>query len=400
MNDTVKKSKVALVYADNYGSDYVKERVLRAIDLLGGIERFVSKNEKVLLKPNLLAKAPAEKACTTHPSVFSAVGSILLDAGYKNIKYGDSSGGHSRTEPVALACGVADAAEALGIEMADFTVGIETKYEGRCADSFILCPGVLEADAIINICKMKTHMLERITGGMKNLFGAVYGLNKGAAHVKFPNADEFAKMMSDLNNMIPPRLHIMDGIVAMEGNGPQSGDPTPMNVILASDDPVALDSVFCALVYLDPSLVPTNVRGKEYGCGEYMWENIEVVCEDKTISVAEAQRKYGKADFDVYRGEEKNENIKHLKFLTPLLKKKLKADSSLCVGCGICVKSCPVEGKAIRMKKRSGKSVPYYDHKKCIKCYCCQEMCPQKAISLSTPLAEKLADRNWRFGFR
>jgi len=399
MNDTVKKSRVSLVFADNYERHYVKERVLRAVELLGGIERFVSRDEKILLKPNLLAKAPAEKACTTHPSVFSAVGEILLDAGYKKIKYGDSSGGHSRTEPVALACGIASAAEELGIEMADFSVGIETKYDGKCADSFILCPGILEADAIINICKMKTHMLERITGGVKNLFGAVYGLNKGAAHVKYPNADEFAKMMADLNRMIPPRLHIMDGIVAMEGNGPQSGEATPMNVVLASDDPVALDSVFCALVYLDPALVPTNVRGKEWGCGEYLWENIEVVCEDGVIDVREAQRRYGRADFDVYRGEEKNENIRYLKFLSPFLKKKLKVDASLCVGCGICVKSCPVDGKAIRMKTaRQGKSVPRYDYDKCIKCYCCQEMCPQKAISLSVPLAQRLTDRNWRFG--
>ncbi len=393
-----KKSRVALVCARDYTPEHVYERVGTLIEMLGGIGQFVSEQEKILLKPNLLAKAPPERACTTHPSVFSAVGKLLLDSGYGKVKYGDSAGGALvNTAPVAEACGIAQAAEALSIPMADFSCGIDTAYDGVTAKSFILCPGILEADAIINICKMKTHMLERVTGAVKNLFGAVYGINKGAAHVKYPNADEFAKMMADLNNMLRPRLHIMDGIVAMEGNGPQSGTPVNMNLLLASDDPVALDTVFCALVYLDPSLVFTNVRGHEYGCGTCELGEIEVVTEEGVISVADAQKKYGKADFDVYRGIEKKGNIKYLRFLDPFLKKKLKIDPKLCVGCGVCVKSCPVPGGAVNFPK-NGKRIPVYEHDKCIKCYCCQEMCPQKAISLTKPLVERFADRNWKLG--
>ncbi len=114
---------------------------------------------------------------------------------------------------------------------------------------------------------MKTHQLERITGAVKNTFGCVYGVNKGASHAKFATAEVFAKMVADLNRLVVPQIHIMDGIVAMEGNGPQSGDPKEMNVILVSKDPVALDAVFCCLVDLAPELVPTNVSGSEQGVG-------------------------------------------------------------------------------------------------------------------------------------
>ena len=72
-------------------------------------------------------------------------------------------------------------------------------------------------------------------------------------------------MLVDLNQYVKPRLYIMDGIVAMEGNGPGSGDPAPMNVMLMSQDPVALDSVFCNLVHLNPEMVPTNYHGEKIG---------------------------------------------------------------------------------------------------------------------------------------
>ena len=91
---------------------------------------------------------------------------------------------------------------------------------------------MLEADAVINVCKMKTHALERITGAVKNMYGCVYGLNKAKGHTVYPTADSFARMLVDLNRFIKPRLHIMDDIVAMDGNGPTSGNPIGMQVLL------------------------------------------------------------------------------------------------------------------------------------------------------------------------
>lgn len=308
------KSQVAIVECRKYKEEAVEQAVSLAVDLLGGWEQFVGEEEKILIKPNLLARCVPEKACTTHPRVFAAVGKSLKDAGYENLFYGDSPGNHLiGVEQTAEGCGIRQEAENLGIKAANFSEGEETEFpQGHAAKQFVLCKGVLETDAIINVCKMKTHQLERVTGAMKNTFGCVYGFNKGASHAKFPNADVFGKMIGDLNLLVKPRLHIMDGIVAMEGNGPQSGDPTPMYVILASADPVALDSVFCRLVDLEPELVYTNRYGQEYGIGTYEEEQIQLLTEDGPISMKKAVSRWGNPDFNVEREAEFRGQLKSI----------------------------------------------------------------------------------------
>lgn len=412
------RSRVAIVKCVTYDGQEVQIAVQRAVELLGGLERVLSAGEKplvhdsrIILKPNLLAKTEPEKACTTHPAVFKAVGALLQENGYKNLRYGDSPGNPMiSVERVAQECGIKAAADSLGIPIGEFESGTQVAFpQGRAADSFVLCDEVIKAEGIINVCKMKTHQLERITGAVKNTFGCVYGINKGASHAKFATAEVFAKMLADLNALVRPKLHIMDGIMAMEGNGPQSGTPTPMGVILASTDPVALDAVFCHLVDLKPELVPTNVSGMEQGIGT--WTDLEIIDGSGTLTVQEAFEKYGSSTFNVQRGAEYRGMLRPVRFLAPLLEKKPIVRKNICIGCGICVNACPVEGKAIHVepveqsgsdcgarsaagKKRRG--VAIYDYSKCIKCYCCQEMCPEQAITVKKSLLARIADRNWR----
>lgn len=351
----------------------------------------ITKESRLVLKPNLLAKTDPDKACTTHPAVFHAVGKALQEAGYQNLKYGDSPGNPMiKVEKVAEECGIRQAADDLGIPLGDFEHGTQVEFAGRAADHFVLCNEVLQADGIINVCKMKTHQLERITGAVKNTFGCVFGINKGASHAKFATAETFAKMIADLNLLVHPVLHVMDGIVAMEGNGPQSGTPTPMNVLLLSTDPVALDSVFCHLVNLKPELVPTNVSGMEQGVGSFA--EVEVLTEDGSMSPEEAGAKYGNRNFNVQRSAEFRGALQPVRFLAPFLEKKPVVKREKCVGCGICVRACPVEGKAVFV--RNGKAE--YDYEKCIKCYCCQEMCPEEAITVKKSLLARIADRRWK----
>lgn len=375
------KSVVVLVPCREYDPELVYSAVSTGLSLLGGLPALISPEEKILLKPNLLCNAVAEKAVTTHPVVFDAVARCLQEQGYRNLSYGDSPGSPASTpEKAAEACGIAAKARGRGITPADFSTVVPTQLpEGEACKHFMLAKAVTECDALVNLCKMKTHALERITGAVKNLYGCICGTNKAAGHVRYPNSYAFADMLSDLHKAVKPRLHIMDGIVAMEGNGPSSGIPTHMGVLLFSTDPVALDSVYCALIRLDSAEVPTCVSAEKAGLGTRDPERITVLTPTGPISMEEAAATYGKPDFDVYRGALQRNMLSRMALLMPFLQERPKVDTAKCVGCGLCQEACPVEGKAVHSGK--GQKAKY-DYKKCIRCFCCQEMCPVKAISV------------------
>ncbi len=384
----MKKSTVVLVPAYSYDQQEVDAAVRTGMALLGGFRAFVRPEEKILLKPNLLAGALPQKAITTHPAVFSAVAGLLREEGCGQLSYGDSPGNPVTTpDKAAAASGIREAAEKWRIEKADFSGGSIVRFpEGKKARSFHLCTGVQEADAVINLCKMKTHALERITGAVKNLYGCVCGVSKAAGHAQYPSSESFAEMLADLNLCVRPRLHIMDGITAMEGNGPSSGTPCAMNVLLFSADPVALDTVFCALIDLDPSSVPTCVSAEKAGVGTMRAERIRILTPEGELTCAEAAAKYGKPDFNVSRDRLKRSLFMKLVPLLPALQKRPVVDRKKCVACGVCMDACPVPEKAVR--SGNGKKA-VYDYKKCIRCFCCQEMCPAKAITVSRGLFRK-----------
>ena len=387
---TSEPSVVVLVPVDSYDQPAVDAAVRTGIGLLGGFSCFLKPEETILLKPNLLSGALPQKAITTHPAVFSAVASLLLEDGYAHLSYGDSPGNPGTTpEKAAAVSGIEKAAENLHIPAADFASGSIVRFpEGRAARSFYLCRGVQEADAVINICKMKTHALERITGAVKNIYGCVCGVNKAAGHAQHPSSETFADMLADLNRCVSPRLHIMDGIVAMEGNGPTSGTPIAMNVLLFSSDPVALDAVYCALIDLDPRTVPTCVSGQNAGLGTMEYSRIRVKTPDGEHSAEEIREQYGHPEFNVSRDKLSRSFILKLMPLLPFLQHRPKVDRKKCIACGLCQQACPVPEKAVRSGQ--GKKA-VYDYKKCIRCYCCQEMCPAKAISVyCSPLAKIL----------
>ena len=373
------KSKVILLSCTSYGEDAVYEKIKKGFELLGGLEAFIDKNENILLKPNLVRKAEVERAVITHPAIVGAVACCLKVHGYQNISCGDSCGMGSALK-VMEGTGMDTVLKKYDIPVADFSEGSAVANpQGKIAKEFFLAKPVQEADALINLCKMKTHALERVTGGVKNLYGCISGLHKAQGHTKYSNADSFARMLIDLNQVVKPRLCIMDGIVAMDGNGPTSGDPIAMNVILMSTDPVAIDSVFCHLVDLNPELVPTNMHGEQMGLGTWRDENIEIITEHGIISMKDVENKYGNPKYNVDRRKARQTKWNKLDALLKPFQKKPYVVETDCKKCGICVEICPVEGKAITFKN-GRKTPPVYDYKKCIRCFCCQEMCPHKAI--------------------
>ncbi|QCX33523.1 DUF362 domain-containing protein [Caloramator sp. E03] len=378
-------SKVAVIRCDSYDYDKVKESIKRGIELIGTLESFVKEGERILLKPNMLTGEAPEKCVTTHPVVFKAVAQILREGGAV-LSYGDSPALQT-PEFAARKCGIEEVAKELDIKFADFNSGEEVTFkEGIQNKRFTIAKGVLECDGIISLPKLKTHGLTKLTGAVKNQFGCIPGKLKGEFHVKLPNVNDFAKMLIDLNKFLKPRLYIMDGIYAMEGNGPRGGTPKKMNVILISSDPVALDSVVCRMVNVNPEYVPTIKFGKEMGLGTYIENEIELVGDDLEQFIDNS--------FSVNRTPVTP--FKPLNFIGGHLRNyivpKPYIDINKCVKCGVCINICPVEPKAVNWDKNDRKKAPVHNYKKCIRCYCCQELCPESAISIKVPFIRRIIE--------
>lgn len=378
----MKKSTVALVACDTYDDGEVYAAVKRGLDLVGGLSRFVKPGEKIVIKPNVLIGASPGRCVCTHPSVFRAVGKILLEAGAV-VTCGDSPGFGGCSVNMRLA-GLKRVADELGIALADFARGrVVTHKEALLNKRFVIANGVLDADGLVSLPKLKTHGLTRMTGAIKNQFGCIPGFLKGQQHARTPDPYDFATMLVDLNTLIKPRLYIMDAVMAMEGNGPRSGNPRKLGVLLFSGDPIALDAVACKIIDLDPALVPTSEPGEKSGLGTYHYENIEIVGENAEDYICR--------DFDVVRkppvpaaGGRVSRFIKNRTSPRPVI------DEKLCTSCGICVRHCPVTPKAVDWVGGDESRPPAHNYSRCIRCFCCQEMCPEGAVSVKEPLLGKI----------
>lgn len=372
-DDKIHRARVAVVGCETYEYDEVQKAVDRGLELLGGLSILVQPGERILLKPNLLAPDPPEKCVTTHPAVFRAVARAVMSAG-AIVSFGDSPAVGS-TARGARRAGLAAVADELGVAWADFSQGKEVVFaEGFQNKRFVIANGVLESDGLISLPKLKTHGLTMMTGSIKNQFGCVPGLLKGEFHVKLPEVEHFTRMLVDLSLFLKPRLYVMDGIMAMEGNGPRGGNPLHMGVLLLSTDPVALDATVCRLVDLSPEDVPMLRNAQQMGLGTYLRENIDLVG-DLWESFRPAHfKKPHKAAISIQNPWLRNQIIP-----------KPHIDPGLCIQCGICIAGCPVKPAVVDWHRDDNTKPPIYDYSRCIRCYCCQEMCPESAIDLRVP---------------
>ena len=381
----MKKTKVAVIRCEKYDDTQVLNSIKRGVDLLGGIALFVKSGEKIVLKPNILFGSNPEKCVTTHPEVFRAVGNLLKEAGV-NVLYGDSPG-FGKSEPNLRKSGLKQVGDELGFILADFDSGRAVSHkDALLVKKFVIANGVLDTDGLISLPKLKTHGLVRFTGAVKNQFGCVPGFFKGQYHVKLPDPYDFATMLVDLNTLIKPRLYIMDGIMAMEGNGPRSGKPKLLSVLLLSADPIALDATACRIIDLQPEVVPTAKPGEKAGLGTYHSENIEIV--------GDPLESFTDKSFSINRSPPVSRTSGRVRtFIKNKITQRPLIDKAKCTRCGTCVKMCPVEPKAVDWYKGDKTRPPKHNYDRCIRCYCCQETCPEGAITITTPWLGRLLPR-------
>ena len=360
--------RVAIEKVESYDSEAVKTGLASLLAHLGGIGAFVKPGERVLIKPNMLSAKPPEAAVTTHPALLRAVIELVQAAGGVAL-VGDSPGiGSLRS--VAKRSGMLEVIEATGAELAEFSETREVASTGQFK-RFEVAAQYLDADKVINLPKLKTHEMMTLTCGVKNLFGILVGAAKPAWHLQAGHDRElFARVLLEIYQLRPPDLTIVDAITAMEGDGPGSGDPRHAGLLLAGENPVAVDMIAAEIAGMPKRLLFVERQAERLGLAGSERSEIEVAGVDpESIHLPPFRLPLvSDVEFGLPRFV-KNLLRNHLTTRPVQIREK-------CILCGACVKGCPpaiirIEGKSLKFD---------YDH--CIRCFCCRELCPEAALDV------------------
>ena len=321
------------------------------------------RGKKVLVKPNLLGPFAPDSAVVTHPSLIRAVRRQLHDAGCSVI-VGDNPGirGYGM---VAKTATVSGAGEAAGEDFLNLTLR-PRKFElnSRFAKSISISSEILEADILVSLPKLKTHMATIITGGVKNSYGFVVGADKTRLHAAAPRHEDFGELIADIYAIRPPDLVIMDAIIGMEGNGPSGGKIREIGCLMASNNAGAVDLAICGMTGLNPLKVATQRTIMARGLSPSSLQEVDVRGEIPFLPNFRIPANLMRLD---------PWGLGHKIISRRLARPQIKVDKSKCIACGACAENCPVS--AIEVV-----NYPTFDYNQCISCYCCYEICPEGAL--------------------
>ena len=368
---------VAIAPCASYAYGEVREALETALQATDALS-FVKAGMRIALKVNLVSFLPPDKAATTHPTVVQVLCDLLTERG-ATVVIGDSPGGLYTAAFVGRVYSVTDMRTCVreGVSLNEnFSQSEATFPEAKQARRFSYTGYLDHVDAIINVCKLKTHGMMGFSCAAKNMFGTVPGTMKPEYHFRYPTYEAFADMIVDLDEYFRPVLSVCDAVVGMEGNGPTAGEPRAIGCLLASASPHALDLVAADLIGLKKEAVPTLSAAYQRKLIPATAEEITVlgdrdayrISDYKNIATLHSLGFKGTSDSVI-----KNMfgNIAKAALMT-----RPRVKRSLCVGCNVCGGICPA--KAIVMK--DGKAV--IDRKACIRCFCCQEFCPKGAMKV------------------
>jgi len=375
-------SKVSIVRCDSYQQEEVDNAVRESLQLIGGIDEIIKPQDRVLLKVNMINSDFPEKAATTHPSILRAVIRVVKEMGGEAV-VGDAPGvAYRYIERAWQKTGLRRAAEEEGAEVINFreVEEIDNSTNNKRIPVLHIAKEVLDADVVISLPKLKTHSFTLFTGAIKNLYGTIPGFRKKELHGLAPRPQDFAELMVDIFSVVKPSLAIMDGVVGMEGDGPVSGSPRKIGLILASRDLVSLDAVASNIIGYHPFDIEITKAGAKRGLGVGKLEEIEI----KGVPLNEVKIE----DFKLVSNL--NTLLKRVpsfvfSTLRPaaylFLKVTPGVDEDSCKRCGDCAEACPV--KAIKMENHK---CPVINQKRCIRCFCCTEVCSYGSMKI---------ERNW-----
>lgn len=388
--DGLDRGSVALFPCPSYEPGVLDEAISAAADYAGFPD---IEGKRILVKPNLLKAASAEKAVTTHPEFVAAVIRFLWKKGASRIFAGDSPG-HQSGAAAAKTAGVYEAAIRNGAVWVDFLPGAARPApKAKLVKSFTLASALEGCDFVVNLPKLKTHRLMCYTGAIKNLFGLLPNLGKSGMHLRFPDKVKFGTMLVDLGLSIDNCFSFMDGIVAMEGEGPGNGDPFPLGLILASGDAAALDWIAAACIGYDPARIP------------YLVDAIGRTGRDPAApGIAAGPSRVAEVAAENFRllpytGTTTASLAVIPAFARPLMKRLLAErpifEVEKCTGCSACVRICPARALELGCNAR-GQHQILIDDDACITCFCCHEVCPARAISIGKVLRRAPGGRKRR----
>lgn len=366
-------SKVILQECNNYKPERVIEKINAGVEILGGWDQFVKPGDIVLLKVNLIGPKSSDSAAVTHAEFVRALVRILKGRGC-NVWIGDSSGGAiAGIAPTAQSFKVAGyekVAEEEGAEIKNFDREgvVAIKPESGCEETMYIAKPMFDADVVINLPKLKTHSAQIFSGAVKNVFGCIPGLKKAKYHKMAPEPEDLGEIITDIHKGTRIQLHIMDGILAMQGEGPTAGSIYHGNKILISEDPLALDAVAAKMVGINVEDVPILKTAVKRNLGECRLKNIMLQGDYEQIPRLESFKLPRRLRTVMKRNN--NALVKVIEFFNT----HPRIDLNKCKACNMCVESCPVEA--------IDKDTKEIDYDLCIECMCCHELCMFKAVEL------------------
>ena len=370
-------SKVYIISQKNYEQSQIDSAVKRVFDHFGGIEHFVKPGERVLLKVNLVAGHDISRRVSTDPAIVRAAAKLVLSAG--GVPFIADSPGIDSFSRAAEKAGFTQIARELGIECRELTDPVDIPPSESAEYKHIqVSKYVLEADKIINLAKLKTHGQMYLTMGVKNLFGCIPGRLKAGWHYNVGlNREKFAGLLLDIYAGVRPTFTLLDGVIGMDGDGPTSGDPYEFGIIAGTQDALTMDLWLCRMLGAKLEDYPLYLAAKRRGLPQCELDPSDVEGD------IPAEHVFPNVHIPKTRSMRL---LPAIPFLERLMTSRPVHIPQLCIGCGRCAAICAAG--ALRHENKH----LYFDYGKCIRCYCCHEMCPVKAIEFKESALVKLVN--------